>query len=64
MSEEIFRLKASGVLKEVAAKPTIVNALSVAINANGKKRLVLDLRTVNPRLNVSHYTYEDIQIAS
>jgi len=36
----------------------------VAINLSGKKRLVLDLRTVNPKLNVAPYKYEDITVAS
>jgi hypothetical protein len=46
IDDELIKLTHSGVVKKVAEKPTVVNALTVAINASGKKRLVLDLRTV------------------
>jgi hypothetical protein len=64
VSEEIQKLTHTGAITEVTQKPTVINALTVAIQASGKKRLVLDLRSVNPLLNVSHYTYEDINTAS
>jgi hypothetical protein len=64
VDEEIVKLLESGVLLKTNEKPTVVNALTVAVQANGKKRLVLDLRSVNPRLNVAPYKYEDIKHAS
>ena len=44
--------------------PKVVNALTVAKNASNKLRLVLDLRTVNPLLDVPKYKFEDISVAS
>ena len=61
---ELKALADSGVIKQVTSKPTVINALSVATNANGKLRLVLDLRNVNPIINVAKFKYEDIKAAS
>jgi hypothetical protein len=61
---EINKLLQSGVLLEVSSAPTVVNPLTVAISSVGKKRLVLDCRTVNPLLHVPHYKFEDIKAAS
>jgi hypothetical protein len=61
---EIDSLLQSGLLQEVSQAPTIVNALTVAVNHSGKKRLVLDLREINPLLTVAPYKYEDITVAS
>jgi hypothetical protein len=64
IDSELESLLNTGVIKLVREKPTVVNALSVASNAKGKLRLVLDLRHVNPILNVSKFKYEDIKAAS
>ena len=64
VTAEIQKLLQTGALIQVQDKPAVVNALTVATNVSGKKRLVLDLRTVNPLLLVPHYKYEDIQTAS
>ena len=64
VDSEIIKLLDSGLIRKCVDKPTVVNALTVAVQANGKKRLVLDLRTVNPMLNVPAYTYEDVKHAS
>ena len=64
VDNELLKLLESGVIKKLAKPPTVVNALSVAINVNGKKRLVLDLRNVNPLLLVNKFKYEDINVAS
>ena len=64
VTKEIQRLVGLGILKEVQDPPTVVNALTVAVNASGKQRLVLDLRTINPTLKVQQFKYEDINTAS
>jgi hypothetical protein len=64
VSSEIGRLVSSGVLLHVIEQPTVVNAITVAVNASGKQRLVLDLRTVNPLLIVPRYKYKDVRTAS
>ena len=64
VTEEIAKLLDTGVLIEVKTVPTVINALTVAINHSGKKRLVLDLRSINPILHVPKYKFEDIRIAS
>jgi hypothetical protein len=64
VDEEIAKLLTSGVVKLLPQMPTVVNALTVAINTEGKKRLVLDLRTVNPLLDIPKIKYEDIRTAS
>jgi hypothetical protein len=61
---EIEKLLESGVLITCKERPTVVNALTVATNSAGKHRLVLDMRHVNPLLQVTHFKYENIQVAS
>jgi hypothetical protein len=63
VTAEIARLVSSGVLLHVSCQPTVVNAITVAVNASGKQRMVLDLRTVNPLLLVPRYKYEDVSTA-
>ena len=41
----------------------MVNPLSVSVQANGKKRLILDLRYVNKFLRKVHVKYEDWKTA-
>ena len=43
--------------------PRVVNPLSVSVQANGKKRLILDLRYVNNFLHKMHVKYEDWKTA-
>jgi hypothetical protein len=64
VDSEVDKLVKSGVVIELKNQPAVINALTVAINADNKKRLVLDLRQVNPMLNVHKYKYEDIRVAS
>jgi hypothetical protein len=64
VSEEIERLVEAGILLNVHSAPTVVNALTVAQNAAGKLRLVLDLRGVNPLLHVPKFKFEDLKVAS
>jgi hypothetical protein len=64
VTAEIDKLVDTGILLEVSSVPTIVNPLTVAENASGKQRLVLDLRAVNPVIHVPKFTFEDIKVAS
>ena len=43
--------------------PRVVNPLSVSVQVNGKKRLILDLRHVNKFLHKMHVKYEDWKTA-
>ena len=43
--------------------PHVVNPLSVSIQANGKKRLILDVRYVNKCLDTKRVKYEDWKVA-
>jgi hypothetical protein len=64
VTAEINKLVETGILLEVSSVPKIVNPLTVAENAAGKQRLVLDLRVVNPYIHVSKYKFEDVRVAS
>ena len=44
---------------ETKVPPRVVNPLSVSVQANGKKKLILDLRYVNKFLRKMHVKYED-----
>ena len=48
---------------ETNVPPRVVNPLSVSVQANGKKRLILDLRYVNKFLRKRHVKYEDWKTA-
>jgi len=48
---------------EVQAPPFVINPLSVSIQPNGKKKLILDLRYVNKFLVKQRIEYEDWKIA-
>ena len=57
VEQAISDLLITGSVVECGCAPTVVNPLSVSIQANGKKRLILDLRYPNqivlsPRLNL------------
>ena len=45
-------------------KPVVVNPLSVSVQLNGKKRLILDLRYVNHFIKRLRIKYDDWKIAS
>ena len=63
VSREIEKLQRKGCISEVVHKPTCVSPLTVAFNKNGKPRLVLDCRDVNPHLLQFKFKYEDVSIA-
>ena len=59
VEETISKLLADGCIKEVTQIPHNVNPLTVA--EGSKLRLVLDLREVNPFVNVKPVKYEDLR---
>ena len=61
--DEIQNLSAKGCISEVFSKPHVGNPLTVAHNKNGKKKLVLDCRHVNPHLFQFKFKYEDSSTA-
>ena len=63
VEEAIQELDESGRFVETKVPPRVVNPLSVSVQANGKKRLVLDLRYVNKFLGKMHVKYEDWKTA-
>ena len=61
--EAILKLLHSGRVMELNRSPGVVNPLSVSIQSNGKKRLILDLSYVNNFLIKHRVNYEDWKIA-
>ncbi len=53
----------NGCMRLVAEKPKVVNPLSVAVQSNGKKRLICDLRHVNKKLNPQKFKMDNIASA-
>ena len=53
----------SGRVIRYSEPPYVVNPLSVSVQANGKKRLILDLRYVNRHLQKKRMKYEDWKVA-
>ena len=63
VEEAINELCKSGRVIETSEPPLVVNPLSVSVQANGKRRLILDLRHVNKYLTKKRVKYEDWKIA-
>ena len=61
--EAISELLSSKSVVKVDKPPYVVNPLTVSINAKGKKRLVLDLRHVNPHVWKEKIKFDDWKIA-
>ena len=59
----IHDLLVRGLVIECSSRPIVVNPLTVSIQSNGKKRLILDLRHVNKHLWKSSIKFEDIRTA-
>ena len=53
----------SGLVIRCAEPPHVVNPLSVSVQANDKKRLILDLRYVNRHLQKKRIKYKDWKVA-
>ena len=63
VNEAILELLHSGRVMELNRPPDVVNPLSVSIQPNGKKRLILYLRYINNFLIKQRVKYEDWKIA-
>ena len=63
VNEAILELLHSGRVMELNRPPDVVNPLSVSIQPNGKKRLILDLRYINNFLIKHEVKYKDWKIA-
>jgi hypothetical protein len=63
VEKEISKLVDIGSVSEVFNPPLVVNPLTVAYNREGKARLVLDCRHVNPCLHKFKFKYEDAVVA-
>ena len=64
VSKTIAELLISGVVVEVNQMPHMLNPLTVADNSADKLRLVLDLRLLNPFVEVGKMKFENIDTAS
>ena len=65
VENSIAELLESERIKQVSYKPVVLNPLSVSVQPNGKKRLILDLRYVNNRFTKKlRIKYDDWKIAS
>lgn len=62
VSESLRELLTDGSIKQVEYIPRVVNPLSVAINSEGKKRLILDLRYVNAHLFKESVSFDDWRV--
>lgn len=63
VTKEWQNLLNKGCVSKVDNIPKVVNPLTVAKNRNGKSRLVLDCRLINPHLHKFKYRYEDASVA-
>lgn len=61
--EAIHDLLIRGLIVECNQKPFVVNPLTVSVQSNSKKRLILDLRHVNKHLWKTSVKFEDIRTA-
>ena len=64
VENSITELLKSERIKQLSYKPHVVNPLSVSVQPNGKKRLILDLRYVNHFIKKLRIKYDDWKIAS
>ena len=63
VQEAISDLLDSGLIQKCDYVPKVVNPLTVSVQSNGKKRLILDLREVNKYIWKQKINYEDLRIA-
>ncbi len=61
--EAITELTNLGTVERCNVQPAVVNPLTVSVQGNGKKRLILDLRLVNQCLEKVSVKYEDMRTA-
>ena len=58
----ILELLKNGCIAKVSSPPVVVNPLSVSIQSNGKKRLILDCRHINAFIYQEHFKLEDYKV--
>lgn len=63
VADAISKLLQSHRVVELSSPPCVVNALSVSVQANGKKRHILDLRHVDQYLQKHRVKYQDWKVA-
>ena len=63
VQEAISDLLDRGLIQKCDYVPKVVNPLTVSVQSNGKKRLILDLREVNKYIWKQKIKYEDLRIA-
>ena len=63
VSEAICDLLKRGLIEKCIDIPYVVNPLTVSVQNNNKKRLILDLRNVNKHVWKQSIKYEDLRIA-
>lgn len=63
VSDAVRDLEKRGLIARCNNIPHVVNPLSVAVQNNGKKRLILDLRLVNKHLWKQSFKFEDLKVA-
>ena len=63
VEEAISDLLKSSLIVKCKEMPHVVNPLTVSVNAKGKKRLVLDLRHVNPHVWHEKIKFDDWKVA-
>ena len=61
VTEAVSELFQNGCVKKVEACPHICSPLSVVVNPEGKKRLVINLRYLNQFLKKESFKYEDLR---
>ena len=64
INEAVVDLLHNGCVQKVVAAPHVCSPLSVVCNAEGKKRLAINLRYVNHFLKRDPFKYEDLSILS
>ena len=63
VDKAITELVQLGSVETCIKEPIVVNPLTVSVQSNGKKRLILDLRLVNEHLERVSVKYEDMRTA-
>jgi len=58
--EAILDLLRDNSVEEIISPPDIVNPLTVSVQANGKKRLILDLRHINLHVYIQKFKCENL----